>query len=437
MRITASIRDVLSIGVAAGLLAGCGPSFALRQAQVPPLGAPSGSHHPVETILYAFKGGKDGIGPGGALVMDARGAIYGATSLGGSGNCYNGCGTIFKLTPHGSGYAESIIYRFQGATDGGSPAGGLTVDDAGVLYGTTLGGSSGCPPSCGTVYELLPKKSGWVHTVLYRFAGGSDGYGAYGGVIVDGSGSLYGTTYAGGTQGAGSAYKLTPTKSGYEKSTIFSFGGAHDAHPVATLLFGKDGALYGTAVFSSVFELIPKAQHYNGRIMHILDGSGGQLPYAPVVPGAGGKFYGTTYEGGVTSRCKSHFGCGTAFELSPAPGGYRETDFKFQHVDGAYPLVALLLGKTNGALYGTTSGGGLETCPSREPTYGCGIAFELVASGSGFKETILHKFAGGTDGAGPSSALIADAGGSLIGTTGGGGSAGCSSGCGIVFKITP
>ena len=76
-------------------------------------------HHPIETILYAFQGGNDGAGPGGALVMDASGAIYGTTGLGGDGTCYNGCGTVFKLTPSGSAYTESILYSFQGGSDGG------------------------------------------------------------------------------------------------------------------------------------------------------------------------------------------------------------------------------------------------------------------------------------------------------------------------------
>ena len=428
-------RYAFCVSIAVAILVGCGGS-------PPSIGAAGAMpqsrralHHPIETILYAFQGGNDGAGPDGTLVMDASGAIYGTTALGGDGTCYNGCGTVFKLTPSGSAYTESILYSFQGGSDGGNPSpGGLIEDRTGALYGTTLGGSTGCPPSCGTVYSLAPTDSGYVHHVLYAFKGNADGYGPYGGVIADSSGALYGTTAFGGAYGGGTAYKLTPTSSGYTKSTMFSFSTSGDAEPVAGLTLGKRGALYGTALFSSVFELSPTSSGYALRILHALRNPGGSLPYAPVIAGSGGALYGTTYEGGATSRCKTHFGCGTVYELTRKRSGYRETVFSFQHGDGAYPLVALLLGN-DGTLYGTTSGGGLVTCPGREKKYGCGLAFKLQPAGSDFNETVLHRFAGGTDGATPSSPLIADGSGALYGTTGGGGgSSGCQGGCGIVFK---
>jgi len=424
--------------MAAAMLASCG----LQDETQPPIGAPrtmprSASHPPRLTVLYAFRGGHDGAGPGGALVMDASGAIYGLAGGGGVTACYHGCGTVFKLTPSRSAYKERILYRFLGGSDGESPDGGLIMDAGGALYGTTVGGSSGCPPSCGTVYSLAPTKAGWVHDVLYRFKGGSDGYGTYGGLTIDSSGALYGTTAEGGAHGAGTAYKLTPTKSGYEKSTLFSFPRSHDAEPVASLLLGKRGALYGTALFSSVFALTPKSSHYVARILHELSGSpDGSLPYANVIPGPDGALYGTTYEGG-TSHCKYHTGCGTAFKLSPAKSGYSETVFSFANDDGAYPLTALLLAK-GGALYGTTTGGG-NKCPGREPTYGCGLAFKLEPAGSGFKETVLYKFTGRADGADPSSPLIADASGALYGAAGTGGPSlrRCQGGCGIIFSLEP
>jgi hypothetical protein len=420
------------------MFAGCG----VRNDTQPPIGATeaarSASHAPRLTVVYAFRGGHDGAGPEGTLVMDARGAIYGETAGGGGGACYNGCGTVFKLTPSGSSYTERILFRFYGGSNGESPVGGLIMDSAGMFYGTTLGGSSGCPPSCGTVYKLAPTKAGYVHNVLYQFKGGSDGYGAYGGLTVDSSGALYGTTAEGGAHGTGAAYKLTPTSSGYEKSTLFNFTRHHhDAEPLASLLLGKRGALYGTALFSSVFELKPKSSGYVVRILHRLSGPpDGSLPYAPVVTGSDGAFYGTTYEGG-TSQCKYHVGCGTAFELSPTKSGYSEKVFSFANDDGAYPLTALFLAK-DGALYGTTTGGGFK-CPGREPTYGCGVAFKLEPAGSGFEEMVLHKFTGHSDGDGPSSPLISDTSGALYGAAGGGGAGArkCQGGCGLIFRLEP
>jgi uncharacterized repeat protein (TIGR03803 family) len=369
--------------------------------------------------------------------MDASGAIYGVTGGGGTVACYHGCGTVFKLAPSGSAYTEKILFRFLGGSNGESPVGGLIMDSAGTFYGTTLGGSSGCPPSCGTVYKLAPTEAGYIHEVLYQFKGGSDGYGAYGGLTVDSSGALYGTTSEGGANGAGTAYKLTPAKSGYKKSTLFSFPISGDAEPLASLLLGKRGALYGTALFSSVFELTPTSSGYAVRTLHELSGPpDGSLPYAPVVTGPDGAFYGTTYEGG-TSHCKYHDGCGTAYKLSPTKSGYSETVFSFANDDGAYPLMALLLAK-DGALYGTTTGGGFK-CPGREPTYGCGLAFKLEPAGAGFKETVLHKFTGRNDGATPSSPLIADASGALYGAAGAGGAGHrkCQGGCGLIFKLEP
>ena len=430
------IRDAVSIAAAAVLVVGCSGS----QPPINALGAtPSdraiGSQRSGRaTILYAFQGGSDGAYPGG-LVMDANGAIYGATSVGGAGTCYGGCGTVFKLTPSGSAYKKRVIYSFQNGSDGG-PASGLIMDPTGALYGTTGPGSSGCTPSCGTVYKLAPTKSGYVFQVLYRFKGGSDGYGPYGGVIADSSGALYGTTFAGGADAGGTAYKLTPRKSSYKKTTLYNFPTSGDAEPVANLLLGKHGTLYGTALFSSVFELTPSSSGYTARILHQLRGSpDGSLPYAPVIAGPHGVLYGTTYEGGATKRCKTHFGCGTVYELSPTESGYNETVFSFQHRNGAAPLVAVLLGK-NGALYGTTSDGGINTCPGRGKTY-CGLAFKLEPTGSGFKEVVLHQFAGGADGAQPSSALIGDTDGALYGSTSFGGGTGCQGGCGVIFKIVP
>ena len=217
---------------------------------------------------------------------------------------------------------------------------------------------------------------------------------------------------------------------------MFSFSTSGDAEPVAGLTLGKRGALYGTALFSSVFELSPTSSGYVLLILHALRNPGGSLPYAPVIAGSGGALYGTTYEGGATSRCKTHFGCGTVYELTRKRSGYRETVFSFQHGDGAYPLVALLLGN-DGTLYGTTERRWSRDVPRPRKEIWLRPRFQAPARRFGLQQNgAPSRFAGGTDGATPSSPLIADASGALYGTTGGGGgSSGCQGGCGIVFKI--
>lgn len=125
---------------------------------------------PSESVLYDFAGGTDGRTPEGALIADKTGALYGTTYNGGDGyltvqQCYEGCGMVYKLTPPASGagkWKETVLYRFQG-TDGYAPSSGVVKDGAGALYGTTYGGGSGACPGisggCGVVFKLTPPKT--------------------------------------------------------------------------------------------------------------------------------------------------------------------------------------------------------------------------------------------------------------------------------------
>lgn len=164
-----------------------------------------------ETVLYRFTGGKDGAFPQfGSLVLDSAGNLYGMTFSGGllANDCITlGCGVVFKLDPKGK---ETVLYRFTGGRDGASPQASVVRDSAGNLYGTTQGGGDlECVPpyGCGTVFKL--DKAGKL-TVLHRFAGGDDGYHPLGGVILDKAGNVYGTTTYGGAYGNGVVFKITP-----------------------------------------------------------------------------------------------------------------------------------------------------------------------------------------------------------------------------------
>lgn len=163
---------------------------------------PAGS----ETVLYTFTGGRDGEWPQAALIMDAAGNLYGTTLYGGNPNCYSGqgCGTVFKVDPSGH---ETVLLSFTGGSDGAVPAASLIMDQQGNLYGTTVNGGA---YGWGTVFKLNPSGN---ETVLYSFTGGNDGKQPMGGLVMDAANNLYGTTYGGGASNncfgtCGTVFKL-------------------------------------------------------------------------------------------------------------------------------------------------------------------------------------------------------------------------------------
>jgi uncharacterized repeat protein (TIGR03803 family) len=149
-----------------------------------------------ETVLYNFSGGADGGVPLAGVIRDSAGNFYGTATSGGSA----GWGVVYKVDPTGN---ETVLYSFQDAADGGYPYNaGVIRDSAGNLYGTTASGGSGFS---GVVYELDPAGN---ETVLYSFAGGSDGGFPRSGVIRDSAGNLYGTAQDGGTKLSGVVFRI-------------------------------------------------------------------------------------------------------------------------------------------------------------------------------------------------------------------------------------
>ena len=140
--------------------------------------------------LFVYMGGTDGSGASVKdVVFDKHGNLYGTTELGGNLNCNPpyGCGTVFQLTPSGSGWTEESCMAFREEMTGASPESGVTFDEAGNPYGTTYqGGGSGCGgKGCGTVYQLTAAGSGWKENILHTFQGGTDGGNPFGGLIFD------------------------------------------------------------------------------------------------------------------------------------------------------------------------------------------------------------------------------------------------------------
>src|ERR1700731_4639743 len=170
-----------------------------------------------ESVVHAFRGGNDGAVPDSALIADHKGTLYGTTYSGGGA----GYGTVFKLAPDGK---ETILYAFAGGSDGSFP-GGLLADKAGDLFGTTFGGGF----NASTVFKLSPDDT---KTILHTFQGGGDGLGAAGTLIADQNGNLYGTTAAGGntggacgTGGCGTVFEVTPDGT---ETVLYAFGGGSD-----------------------------------------------------------------------------------------------------------------------------------------------------------------------------------------------------------------
>jgi len=288
-----------------------------------------------ESVLHLFGGAQNGMGPSSALLRVKGGALYGTTQSGGS----SGAGTIFRLTPPAAGqtgWTEKILYSFTGGTDGGTPSGELILDKFGTLYGTTNKGGLGF----GTVFKLTrPVIAGglWTETVLYSFTGGSDGANPLGGLILDSTGSLYGTSsgvYVGakscssGTPGAcGTVFKLIPPSvqgGAWMYNEIYSFAGVLDgADPITTLTRAKDGTLYGTTYLGglstgigngTLFKLIPpgaQGDAWTEIVLHrfVEIDKDGAFPDATLILNAG-TLFGTTTAGGSTNA-------GTLFELVP------------------------------------------------------------------------------------------------------------------------
>jgi uncharacterized repeat protein (TIGR03803 family) len=269
-----------------------------------------------ESLLYSFGSGTDGQLPEASLTLDSSGALYGTTAGGGTNNT----GTVFKLTPDGSGgYTESLLHSFGTGTDGQNPLASLTLDSSsGALYGTT---DSGGTNHTGTVFKLTPNGSGgYTESLLHSFGTGTDGQLPSAGLTLDSSGALYGTTFHGGTNGDGTVFKLTPNGSGgYTESLLYSFAGGTDGQfPDASLTLDSSGALYGTTVSGgtngtgTVFKLTPNGSGgYTESLLHsFAGGTDGQHPVASLTLDSSGALYGTTIYGGTNGK-------GTVFRIVP------------------------------------------------------------------------------------------------------------------------
>lgn len=361
-----------------------------------------------EETVYSFTGTADGGNPLSSLVMDAAGNLFGTTFVGGA----FGAGEVFELTPSaGGGWAETVIYSFTGGADGANPYFADVIFDAsGNLYGTTVGGGT---HNLGTVFELSPTGSGWSESVLYSFSGGMDGANPYAGLLLDTAGNLYGTTYGGGAYSVGTVFELTQGANGqWTEKVIHTFNGQDGNSPAGGLVFDRKGNLYGVTLgggdhgFGVVYKFTRGAGHaWTERILYsFTGGDDGGFPYAErLIFDHSGHLYGTTEGGGA-------FRLGTVFRLSPRGTGFwkERALYSFDGQVAANPYSGLVLDEA-GNLYGTCANGNGETT--------VGAVFELIReSGGRWTEVNLHLF-NRQDGEFPEAALLRDAAGGLYGTT--------------------
>jgi uncharacterized repeat protein (TIGR03803 family) len=244
-------------------------------------------------------------------------------------------------------------------------------------------------------------------TVLHAFTDGADGASPLAGVVRDTEGNLYGTTYGGGDSGC---FRPSPPSGG--RSTRLD-----DLPPIPQ---GGCGV---------VFRVDTTGKE---TVLHTFTGADGNEPSAGLIRDLAGNLYGTTYVGGdLNCGSEPSYGCGEVFKLSP------NLKLTVLHnftggADGGFPEAGLVRDSA-GNLYGTTEYGGDVNCNG---LVSCGVVFKLDTTG---KETVLYSFPGGADGSSPEAGLVLDAAGNLYGTTVFGGitNDNCTSGCGVVFKLTP
>lgn len=306
-----------------------------------------------ETVLHAFEYTTfQAALPTGSVVMDSDGNLYGEARFGGQLECPDidpinpDCGSVYKLAPNGT---MTTIHSFEG-TDGAAPAGGLAIDGAGNLYGTSIMGGSGdfCGGGCGTLFKMAPDGT---TTVLHNFTGQSDGARPTGALAIDGAGNLYGTTALGGL-GHGTVFKIAPNGT---ETQLYAFNGSDGDQPSGGLAIDAAGNLYGTTATGgnsagSYGEVYRLASNGTLTVLHTFTSGDGVYPTGGLAIDSAGNLYGATTQGG--KGCRS-YGCGTVFKIA-ANGTYSQLS-KFKGTAAHNPLGGVVLDH-RGNLFGSALG---------------------------------------------------------------------------------
>ena len=410
------------------------------------------------TVIHNFSGGTDGAQPYSGLTPDGAGNYYGTTFLGGNNHSCTqyGCGTVYRLSKKNGAWVLTNLYTFEGGADGGLPKARVVFGPDGALYGTTFGGGSGIcgGTGCGIVFRLTPPASPchavscpWTETTLHAFNLDDGAAPGAGDLVFDHSGNIYGTTTRGGGNPAwGVVYKLTHVNGQWTETVLFNFDGYDQGGtPQGGVIFDNDGNLWGTTQFGGlnnlpefwgpgvIYELTPNGTGWTAQTIHEFrnDTSDGGLPQASLFLANDGSMYGTSSTGGagLCAMDTYYTGCGSVFALFP--GGYAPLFLGFtsgsENPSLSGPTAPVTV-DSNRNVYGTAWGAG---------EFGAGSIFKLTFGS--YTYSSLHDFTGESDGGNPSSNVVIDSNGHLLGTAvGSGGSPLCrvQGGCGVIWEIT-
>lgn len=379
------------------------------------------------SVIHSFTGGEDGYQPFAGVYIDGGGNLYGTTTE------YSGPGTVYKMTFKNGAWTLNTLFTFYSGNGlpGFIPQARVVPGPGGALYGTTsVGGNGPCWEfGCGTVYSLRPSRNAcgsfncpWTGTLVYSFSGDDGNQPNFVDPVFDAAGNMYGTTIEGGVYSLGNVWQLTRSNGQWTETSIHDFDITDGAVPFSGVTLDAQGNVYGTSStggpspngVGTVFELTHSGSGWTLNTLHTFTGPDGSGIAAGVIFDAQGNLYGATLNGGAS-------GGGTVFELSPSGGGWNiSVLYSFSGQDG--PIVSLTM-DASGNLYGTTYADG---------AFGYGSVFKLTRSGGSWTYTDLHDFTNGADGANPISNVAINASGKLYGTT----TAGGTSNNGVVWEIT-
>jgi uncharacterized repeat protein (TIGR03803 family) len=324
------------------------------------------------TDVYDFTGYADGWDPNAPMIAGPDGSLYGTTLYGGYLNCPagfgDGCGTVYRLSPSGGSWTESTLYQFRGGQDGSNNYSTLTLDSAGNVYGVTDGGTP-----WNAIFRLTAGDPGkrWHFALLYKFKGQRDGGWPLTPLFVDSSGAIYGASSAGGLggcgqYGCGAIFQLVPPthKDGpWTAHVLYEFQGANDGGSPSTMIMDSTGTIYGTTSYGGefnkncplgcgvIFQLFPVNGTWAYKVLYAFHGAPHESPWGNLVQDASGNLFGLS--GAYSS------GYGDIFELSPPAGGSGLWNLSYihrtYHNQQRYPATNLTLGP-NGSLYGDIYG---------------------------------------------------------------------------------